>query len=169
MNECKSDWKLQVDDVFFNTIKEKSFSTGYFHIQFSPCHVMKYNGKLSLIDLEGVFPICDLPWTKMIQCYFDFKEYEEFIACLYNHSIGKSGGKNRYFLDHSRPRFRNMHPFVRFNQSLILKTLDLFKKKRGEHIHQLTHLNYPCKVVLNELNPGIFQYLVMRTKNRLAK
>lgn len=137
MHECKSDWRLQLDDVFFKKIKERSLSTGYFHIQFSPCHVMKYYGKLSLIDLEGVFSICELPKTKEMHCFFDLKEYEEFIVSLYKLYIQKTGGKYSYFLDHSRPRFRKIHPFLRFNQSLILKTMDIFKKKRGEHIHQI--------------------------------
>jgi hypothetical protein len=137
MNECKPDLKLELNDGYYKLIKEKSKYTGYFHIQFSPCHVMKYEGRFSLIDLEGIFPISELDKMPEYFCYFDYRDYEYFITGLYNESAIDSDGNHRYLSVHGKKYFRKIHPFFRINQSLLLIAWNTFRKKRGNHIRQI--------------------------------
>jgi len=53
MEECENYDKL--DDSFYNLIKERTANTGYFTYDFCEQHVKKYNGKYTLIDLEGIY------------------------------------------------------------------------------------------------------------------
>jgi hypothetical protein len=136
MYESESDWKLELDDNFYEEVKQKSIDTEFFHIQFSPCHVMKYNGKFGLIDLEGIFPLCELPNMTGYHCNFDYKDYENFITDLYNRTINK-GNERLYLPARDRPQFRKFPPFVRVGQFMALKAMVFFQKNRGMHIHRI--------------------------------
>jgi hypothetical protein len=137
MKECKPDLKLSLNESYYKLIKEKSKYTGFFHIQFSPCHVMKYEGRFSLIDLEGIFPLSELDKMPEYFCYFDYKDYEDFITGLYNESAMDSEKNHRYLYVHGKKHFRKIHPFFRINQSLLLRAWNTFREKRGNHIRQI--------------------------------
>jgi len=53
MHECE-DYDT-IDNNFYSIIKEKTYETQYFAYDFCPQHIKKYNGQLTLIDLEGIY------------------------------------------------------------------------------------------------------------------
>ena len=53
MYECE-DYDT-IDNSFYSIIKEKTYETQYFAYDFCPQHIKKYNGQLTLIDLEGIY------------------------------------------------------------------------------------------------------------------
>ena len=83
VKKCTPNWGAGVDELF-DLIKEKSEQTGFFSYQFSRYHIMRYKNRLNLIDLEGIYPIRDLPLLARYQSRFDDRNYEDFITGLYN-------------------------------------------------------------------------------------
>lgn len=135
LQECKRNLKLDMIEEYYSLIKERTKQTQYFHIQFSPCHVMKYQGKFSLIDLEGFFPISDIEKMPQLYCYFDYKDYEDFVLSLYNQSFSHS---NSYRIpDDGQKKFREIHPFLRITQSFLMPVRNIFHQKRDKHINQI--------------------------------
>jgi hypothetical protein len=53
MHECE-DYDT-INNDFYSIIKEKTNKTQYFAYDFCPQHIKKYNGQLTLIDLEGIY------------------------------------------------------------------------------------------------------------------
>jgi hypothetical protein len=70
------------DPSFFELIKQKTRETGYFHVQYSRYHVKLFEGKPSLIDLEGVYPLRDLSKVTLHHSEFDSPAYELFVRRL---------------------------------------------------------------------------------------
>jgi hypothetical protein len=68
------------DPVFHAHILEKTVQTGFFCVQYSRFHTMRYGEKFSLVDLEAIYPLAELPYYL---CFFDDLEYEWFVANLY--------------------------------------------------------------------------------------
>ena len=79
VRKCTPNWGAGVDELF-DLIKEKSEQTGFFSYQFSRYHIMRYKNRLNLIDLEGIYPIRDLPLLARYQSRFDDRNYEDFIT-----------------------------------------------------------------------------------------
>lgn len=72
------------DPVFHAWILAKTLETGYFCAQYSRYHAMRYGDKLSLIDLEAIYPLQDLPTlSSRYWRAFDDAEYERFVTDLY--------------------------------------------------------------------------------------
>jgi hypothetical protein len=72
------------DSIFHACILEKTTQTGFFAVQYSRFHAMRYGNKLSLIDLEAVHPLHELPlMSSYYHCFFDDPEYERFVIELY--------------------------------------------------------------------------------------
>ncbi|MGZ9225443.1 MAG: hypothetical protein ACXW4M_07780 [Anaerolineales bacterium] len=82
MRECLPNRRK--DPVFHSSILEKTTQTGFFHVQYSRFHTLRYDEKLSLVDLEGIHPLVELPlMSSCYHCFFDDMEYERFVADLY--------------------------------------------------------------------------------------
>ena len=91
---------------FFELVKARSQETGYFHVQFSACHTMLCDNKISLLDLEAVYPIAEYARMSHYHSVFDHPDYERYVATLYGNafpekdapgarfegSLGQSGG-----------------------------------------------------------------------------
>ena len=72
------------DSAFDNCILNKTTQTGFFCVQYSRFHAMRYGDKLSLIDLEAIHPLHELPlMSYYYHCFFDDPGYERFVIDLY--------------------------------------------------------------------------------------
>lgn len=85
MHRCVQD--RSPDPAFYELIREKTARTRYFHVQFSPAHTLTYHDAYSLIDLEAVYPISDLPMVRVHHSVFDCPGYERFVAGLFNEAF----------------------------------------------------------------------------------
>lgn len=137
MEECKQIYTHHLNQKYFELIKTRSRETGLFHIQFSPCHVMKYKRWFSLIDLEGVFKISEFPHLHKMKSYFDYKDYEKFIEHEYRRLIGAGehdeideGYKNKAY-------FRQINPLLRLSKSIYCNIVDYCKKTDGKNLHMI--------------------------------
>lgn len=81
---CARYWRRPWENRFYDLIQEKSAQTGYFSYQFSPYHVMRYKNQPSLIDLEGIYRLRELPELPKYHGRFDDRKYERYVADLYN-------------------------------------------------------------------------------------
>jgi hypothetical protein len=76
------------DPAFHAHILEKTAQTHFFCVQYSRFHAMRYGDKLSLIDLEAIHPLHELPlMPSYYRCFFDEPEYERFVIDLYCHAF----------------------------------------------------------------------------------
>lgn len=76
------------DPDFDALILEKTAQTGFFAVQYSRYHAMQYGNRLSLIDLEAVHPLDELPFlADRYHCFFDDAEYERFVVDLYHNTF----------------------------------------------------------------------------------
>lgn len=57
---------------FYELIKQKTDSTGYFYFDYCEQHIMDYKDQFCLIDLEGIYPLSEL------QNFLDHKYYSSF-------------------------------------------------------------------------------------------
>lgn len=127
MDKCNKNHGLILNNMFYSLLKDKTRDTGLFNAQFSPCHVMKYKNWFSLIDLEGVFHISELPDIHKYQAFFDYKDYESFVISEYiktrpalNESFFTADMKNKKY-------FKNINPLLRMLQSI---TTNIWQKHR---------------------------------------
>ena len=87
MNECE-EYGLLEDD-FFNNIKKRTNDTNIFAYDLCPNHIFKFNGKTTIIDLEGVYQLnqyhnkkeehhsLDIPGR-----FVEYEPYEKYITSL---------------------------------------------------------------------------------------
>jgi hypothetical protein len=72
------------DPRFDRAILDRTVRTGYFAVQYSRFHTMRYGTQYSLVDLEGIHPLTELPKLETYyNAYFDDPEYESFVVDLY--------------------------------------------------------------------------------------
>jgi hypothetical protein len=69
-------------DWFYETIKRRTRETGYFYYDFSRYQIMRYGNRLSLVDLEGVYPLEDAPNLDRFHCVFAHDDYRDFVMHL---------------------------------------------------------------------------------------
>ena len=74
-----------VNTEFRDLVFLRTGQTGFFTVQFAPCHVMIYQDRCSLIDLEGVYPIEAYPDLSQYHCEFEDAAYDAFVARLHMH------------------------------------------------------------------------------------
>jgi hypothetical protein len=67
------------DNIFYENLLRKTCERNYFAVQFSVSHTGLCNGNISLFDLEGVYPIADLPLLQAQHSHFDDVDYGEFV------------------------------------------------------------------------------------------
>ena len=97
MDRCRPN--RQLDAAFYGLVKERTARTHYFHIQFSPYHMMRYERAYSLIDLEGIYPLADLLTMPLVHAKFDWPDYERFVRALFagaappSDSAGRGAGR----------------------------------------------------------------------------
>ncbi len=68
--------------IFYEIIKQKTLSSGYFYFDYCKQHIMNYKNQFCLIDLEGIYPLSEL------QNFLDHKynssfadnNYKEFVC-----------------------------------------------------------------------------------------
>jgi hypothetical protein len=70
----------KIDRSFYETLKKKTIACDFFAIQFSRSHVGIHNDRYSLIDLEAVHPIKDLPKMQSLHAFFDDNDYGRFVT-----------------------------------------------------------------------------------------
>jgi hypothetical protein len=72
---------------FHARILAKTAQTGFFCVQYSRSHSMRYGAKFSLVDLEAIHPLAEFPvLSSYYHCSFDDPEYERFVAGLSCHT-----------------------------------------------------------------------------------
>ena len=80
MKECDS--YGEIDDNFFEDIKKRTEKTNLFAYDFCPNHIVKFNGKTTIIDLEGVYPLNEYQLKKEEHHFLGipgrFVEYEPY-------------------------------------------------------------------------------------------
>lgn len=82
MHKCKP--LRERDPDFHNWILEKTARTRLCFVQYSRYHAMRHGTRFSLIDLEAIHPLVELPTlTSKYHCFFDDPEYERFVIELY--------------------------------------------------------------------------------------
>lgn len=82
MHKCKP--VRERDPDFHDLILEKTARTRLFSVQYSRYHVMRFGTRFSLVDLEAIHPLSELPiLTGKYNCFFDDPEYERFVIELY--------------------------------------------------------------------------------------
>jgi len=70
---------------FYEIIKNKTIETNHFVYDFSKQHVVNFNDRYSLIDLEGVFPLSEyenIAYDRY-NASFSSEEYREFVYEIY--------------------------------------------------------------------------------------
>ena len=82
MHEGRIDREALTDE-FRDFVFLRTKQTGFFAAQFARCHTMIYKDKVSLLDLEGVYPIDSLP--RLSQCHSRCEDsaYENFVVAWY--------------------------------------------------------------------------------------
>jgi hypothetical protein len=70
---------------FFDVLKSETERLGWFYYDWMPQHLMQYDSKPTLIDLESVYPIADLQnvLDHKYNCAFRNQEYKEFVWNIY--------------------------------------------------------------------------------------
>lgn len=67
---------------FYKLLKERTRGTGYFNYQIGRSHIRRYRDQYSLIDLEGIYPLCECMRLSDYYARFDDSEYETFVKGL---------------------------------------------------------------------------------------
>lgn len=131
MHPCKPVRKHDPD--FHFVVLEKTARTGLFSVQYSRYHAMQYGQGFSLIDLEAIHPLSDLPGlTSRYHCFFDDPEYERFVIDVY-HSMhpdfpavqpGTSIKRERSGLEKLSSRFRTLRRWLSIRWSAAFHHVD---------------------------------------------
>lgn len=72
-----------VSTEFRDLVFLRTGQTGFFTVQFAPCHAMIYQDRWSLIDLEGAYPVEALPHLSRYHCEFENAAYKTFVTGLH--------------------------------------------------------------------------------------
>jgi len=126
MKECKEYGILE--DDFFNNIKKRTNDTDMFAYDLCPNHIFKFNGKTTIIDLEGVY---------QLNQYHNKKEE--------HHSLGIPG------------RFVEYEPYEKYITSLIYKPLSeeqflSMPLQKGKGGKEIILNDYTLKTVKDVIN-----------------
>lgn len=81
MHRCR--YHGNIPQEFRRLIEARTASTGFFLLQYSRHHIMKYRGQTTLIDLEGIYPLDQLPVLASRRAYFDDPEYARYVHQLF--------------------------------------------------------------------------------------
>jgi hypothetical protein len=82
MKACRPDRGR--DPALHALVLRKTAETGLFAVQYGRGHVMRYGEKSSLVDLEAIHPLEELPFLpSCYRCFFDEPDYERFVIDLY--------------------------------------------------------------------------------------
>ncbi len=86
MRWCRPDRRR--DPPFHALVLRKTEATGLFAVQYSRSHTMRCGDQRSLVDLEGIHPLHELPLlSSHYRCFFDDPDYERFVADLYGRTF----------------------------------------------------------------------------------
>lgn len=72
--------RIRMSRRFFQLVCQRTIDTGFFAVQFSPSHTMRLNGRLSMIDLEGVYPTSCIDLVRKHFSAFAYRPYAKFLA-----------------------------------------------------------------------------------------
>lgn len=72
--------RLWMSRSFFRRVCARTVESGYFSVQFSPAHTLRLNGRLSMIDLEGAYPLSKLALVSAHFSAFAYRPYAAFVA-----------------------------------------------------------------------------------------
>lgn len=89
MRECRP--LKSFDPSFFRLVLDRTAGTNYFAVQFGHAHSMLCEGEISMIDLEGVYPIKELDLIRRHHSAFASARYAKFVAALYRDLVGSEG------------------------------------------------------------------------------
>ncbi|WP_432257064.1 hypothetical protein [Limimaricola sp. AA108-03] len=86
MKECRP--LKSFDPSFFRVVLDRTSDTKYFAVQFGHAHSMLCGSAMSMIDLEGVYPIEELGLVRRHYSAFANARYAEFVTALYRDLAG---------------------------------------------------------------------------------
>ncbi|MBY6005696.1 hypothetical protein KUV62_17375 [Salipiger bermudensis] len=72
--------RIRMGPRFYDLICRRTQQTGFFAVQFSPSHTLRIRGLLSMIDLEGVYPVDRLDLVATHHSAFAHAPYAAFVA-----------------------------------------------------------------------------------------
>lgn len=74
-----------VTSNFYELLEQETENKKWFYYDWSPNHLMVYNDKLTLIDLESVYPISELQnvLDHKYNCAFRDGQYKKFVWSIY--------------------------------------------------------------------------------------
>jgi hypothetical protein len=82
MRRCR--FSRRRDPALHALVLERTEETGLFAVQYSRSHTMRYGARSSMVDLEAIHPLDELPCLcSLYRCFFDEPEYERFVIDLY--------------------------------------------------------------------------------------
>lgn len=79
------------DGQFEELIYSRTRDTGLFLAQYRRQHTVRYENAFSLIDLEGVYEIDDLPLLPALNSRIEDDKYREFVCGLFRQSAADAG------------------------------------------------------------------------------
>ena len=81
----------RTDPVLHARILEKTAGTGYFCVQYSRYHTLLDGDKFTLVDLEAIHPVAELPWIySRYRSVFDDLDYQRFVVDQYCQTFPKT-------------------------------------------------------------------------------
>ena len=134
MRKCDRNWRLEIDEAYDSLILERSIRTGYFHLQYSPYHAMRFNGSYSLVDLEAIYHLGELPNLNNYHCHFGWKKYEDFIIGLYNQRVSGNRKEKLFRADHGKPQFAKRPFRVRVIRFILTKVSNSLWERKGNQV-----------------------------------
>jgi hypothetical protein len=82
-------------------------------LQYSPHHIMRYGDRYSLVDLEGIYPLQELPTIVYYGTRFQDCDYARFVYQLYAERYPIRGLQLSDIISDSRLKMREASPLAR--------------------------------------------------------
>lgn len=128
MRRCT--YHRKIDDEFHRLIQERTLQTGFFLLQYSRAHIMRYRDRYSLIDLEGIYPLQELPTIVYYRTRFEDCDYARFVYQLYAKRYPLQGLQLLDIISDSRLKMRE--------GSRLIRSVEFSRRKVGAAFRYLT-------------------------------
>jgi hypothetical protein len=111
MRRCT--YHRKIENGFHHLIQERTLQTGLFLVQYSSHHIMRYRDRYSLIDLEGIYLLQELPTVVYYRTRFEDCDYARFVYQLYAEKYPNQGLQLLDIISDSRFKLREASRLVR--------------------------------------------------------
>jgi hypothetical protein len=111
MRRCT--YHRKIEAAFQHLIRQRTRQTGLFLLQYCPHHIMRYGGRYSLVDLEGIYPLQELPVIVYYGTRFQDCDYARFVYQLYAERYPIRGLQLSDLIPDSRLKMREASPLAR--------------------------------------------------------